>query len=157
MMAAVFLWKGLLNMYDSAFTKLENKNLRWAVYLILIIVMLAVHQTQVFFFIGNTHTCTYHVIRTFNGCESVTWLTTLHYEACLVMRSSYGSGGRGYLFPCFPEINLFVPCSPKLIDWLICYILCSPKIYFVPLFPSVLDSCSPEINALIPLFPKTRA
>ena len=48
-------------------------------------------------------------------------------------------GGGGYLFPSFPEINRFVPLSPK-IKISIFYVPCSQKL---PLFP-----CTPEIHAL---------
>ena len=57
--------------------------------------------------------------------------------------------GVGYLFLCSPAFSL-VPQIQNL-DFL--YSL-FPKIVFVPLFPSILDFCSPEINGLIPLFPQ---
>ena len=57
----------------------------------------------------------------------------------------------GYLFPCSPEINRFVPLFPK-IKILISYVPSSPKmplflcsLHFKPLF-----LCSPEINAIVP-------
>ena len=51
-------------------------------------------------------------------------------------------GGRGYLFPCSPEIDWLVPLFPKNREFVF---LCSlfPNIVFVPIFFSKFDICSP--------------
>ena len=52
------------------------------------------------------------------------------------------------------EINWRVTLFPK-IENLFSYVPCSPIFVFVTLFPSKFGICSPEINALFPLFPQT--
>ena len=64
-------------------------------------------------------------------------LLAMHVH-CSVFRIMRCSQRGGYLFPCSPEINRFVPLHAKikiLISWC--------------LFPSFLDLCSAEIKALI--------
>ena len=71
--------------------------------------------------------------------------------------------GRGYLFPCSPEINWLVPLSPpppqkkkkKKIskNCFLCSLL--PNIFFVPQFPSNLAFVPLfPCNKCLPLFPK---
>ena len=57
----------------------------------------------------------------------------------------------GYLIPCSPVINDFVPLFPK-ITILISYVAGSSKLPLVPR-SLILDICSPEINVIIPQNP----
>ena len=60
----------------------------------------------------------------------------------------------GVPVPLFPWNKL--ACSPVPKKSKICFLMLPvPKYCFVPLFPSKFGLCSPEINALFPLFPKT--
>ena len=54
---------------------------------------------------------------------------------------------QGVPVPLLPWKNWHFPLFPR-IKMLIFYVPCSPKL---PLFPLVLDFCSPEINGLIPV------
>ena len=66
------------------------------------------------------------------------------------------SRGRGYLFPCSPELFQHYPLFPK-IKILFFYIPCSPNYICspVPFIFRLVFPCSSEINDIIPLFPIT--
>ena len=79
------------------------------------------------------------------GCNRpIRRCVTKHYDwfALVNKRPSQGGGGRGYLFPCSPEINWLVPLFPKNREVVL---LCSlfPNIVFVHLFPSKFGLCFP--------------
>ena len=88
----------------------------------------------------------------------VIWRLLLAWELSILvtLKFCFKWYNAGYLFPCSPEINRFVPLFPK-IKILISYVLCSlfPKNAFVPLFPSFLVLCSLVPLTLMSSFPKT--
>ena len=72
------------------------------------------------------------------------------------LKGGRAGGGGGYRFLCSPEKVGICPCSPKSKSWFsMSHVpqncLCSP----VPFSFRLLFPFSPEINGLIPLFPKT--
>ena len=65
---------------------------------------------------------------------------------------------RTYHFVCFVllRLNCFVSLLPK-IKLVISYVPCSPKLSLCPCSLHSQTSCSPEINAFVPVFPKNPA
>ena len=63
-----------------------------------------------------------------------------------------GGGREGVHVPLFPLKKMALFLKNTI---LVFYVPCSPQLPNVPLFPLFLGLCSPEKNALVPLFPKT--